>query len=68
MRCCACDRLLNDFESSRKSKSTGLYLDMCNHCYTTVASDIPTTNRADLEPNDIPDDELIFDTEVEDED
>jgi hypothetical protein len=60
MRCTCCDRLLNDFESTRKSKTTGEYLDMCNKCYTTVADDIKVSNRTDLEPNDIPDDEYII--------
>lgn len=60
MRCTCCDRLLNNFESTRKSKSTGEYLDMCNTCYTTIADDLAVVNRTDLEPNDIPDDEYII--------
>lgn len=60
MHCSCCDRLLNNFESTRKSKSTGEYLDMCNTCYATIADDLAVVNRTDLEPNDIPDDEYII--------
>jgi len=41
MHCCCCDRNLSDFESTRKSKSTGEYLDMCNACYRTVQDSVP---------------------------
>ena len=63
MRCCCCDRLLNDFESTRKSKTTGDYLDMCNKCFSTVSEDLAVVNRTDFEPNDIPDDEYIIQEE-----
>jgi len=59
MHCVCCDKILNDFESTRKSKTTGEYLDMCNRCYTTVAEDIPVVNRDNLEPYEIPDDILM---------
>ena len=39
MRCCCCDKLLSDYESTRKDVSTGIYLDMCNKCF--FASDLP---------------------------
>jgi hypothetical protein len=48
MRCQCCDRLLNDYESTRKSKVTGDYLDMCNKCYGTVQSDLDAEGRSDL--------------------
>ena len=41
MRCIACNRNLSDFESTRKSKTTGEYLDMCNKCYSTVKASVP---------------------------
>lgn len=40
MRCYCCNRLLSDYESTRKSKATGDYLDMCNKCFNTVSDDI----------------------------
>ena len=62
MRCTCCNRLLNDFESVRKSKTTGEFLDVCNKCYTTIASDVPSSSSNTYEPNDIPDDEVEFES------
>jgi len=50
MRCCCCNVVLNDFESTCKSAATGDYLDMCNKCYGFVEKDIPTVGRTDLNP------------------
>lgn len=49
MRCRCCDVELSTFEATRKSKSTGEYLDMCNVCYASVAADIPAIIRKDLQ-------------------
>ena len=48
MRCQCCDKNLNDYESTRKSVSTGEYLDMCNKCYSTVSDDLLSEVRYDL--------------------
>ena len=48
MRCYCCDRPLSDFESTRKSVSTGEYLDMCNKCYSTIKDDLLSEERYDL--------------------
>lgn len=32
MRCQVCDRRLSSYESTRKNKWTGEYLDCCNRC------------------------------------
>ena len=48
MRCRACNKNLNDFESPRKSDS-GEYVDLCNHCYREVQSDILAEERQDLQ-------------------
>jgi hypothetical protein len=48
MRCIACNKNLNDFESTRKSAITGEYLDLCNTCFHQVEQDIPTKERDDL--------------------
>lgn len=58
MRCRACNKNLNDFESTRKNPETGEYLDLCNHCYHEVQSDITATEREDLREGD---DELFED-------
>ena len=57
MRCTCCNKALNDSESTRKVVSTGEYLDMCNKCYKDVEQYIPTTSRADLNPNESIEDE-----------
>ena len=48
MRCQACNKALNDFESTRKSATTGEYVDLCNHCFHDVENDIETVVREDL--------------------
>jgi hypothetical protein len=48
MRCQACNKALNDFESTRKSVTTGEYVDLCNHCFHDVENDIETVVREDL--------------------
>lgn len=48
MRCYCCDKALNDFESTRKSVTTGDYLDMCNKCYSTIRDDVNAEERYDL--------------------
>lgn len=35
MRCAACNVELNDYEATRKD-SNDQYIDLCNHCYSTV--------------------------------
>lgn len=48
MRCCCCNRNLNDYESTLKSVNTGDYLDMCITCLDGL--DIETDARQDLSP------------------
>ena len=48
MRCKACNSLLNDFESTRKSSTTGEFLDLCNSCYRCVSNDVQSIERYDL--------------------
>tara|TARA_R110000822_G_scaffold86028_2_gene200786 strand:- start:2865 stop:3047 length:183 start_codon:yes stop_codon:yes gene_type:complete len=36
----ACDRNLSDFESTRKSRETGEYLDLCNKCFNEIQNDL----------------------------
>jgi hypothetical protein len=59
MRCVACNKALNDYESTRKSATTGEYLDLCNGCFHSVDQDIEAIARADLL------DEESFDDDVE---
>ncbi len=59
MKCCCCDKLLNNFESTRKSRATGEYLDMCNKCYSTIDDTVKTINKESFEEDDVPDEEFI---------
>ena len=59
MRCRACNKNLNDFESTRKSDN-GEFVDLCNHCYHEVRSDILAEERQDLQDGN---DELFGDDE-----
>lgn len=61
MRCSCCDVLLSDFEATRKNRSTGEYLDMCNKCASYVSDAIETIDRADLPEDEVTDDAVEFD-------
>jgi hypothetical protein len=41
MRCVSCDKLLTNYESTRKSKTTGEYLDLCSTCLSSVMEVVP---------------------------
>lgn len=56
MRCVCCNRMLNDYESTLKSLSTGEYLDTCGKCLEGLG--IETIGRDDLNPNAEPEDDL----------
>lgn len=48
MKCLSCDRILNDYESTRKYEN-GEYVDMCNSCFNkSDMSDIVIIDRSDL--------------------
>lgn len=40
MRCLACDCGLSDREATRKGETTGEFLDLCDHCFATIADQI----------------------------
>ena len=48
MKCICCDKILSDFEATRKSINTEEYLDMCNKCYATVSDQLLSYERNDL--------------------
>lgn len=41
MRCLACDKRLNDRESTRKYASSGTFVDLCDRCFSTISEDVP---------------------------
>lgn len=67
MRCYCCNKILSDFEATRKSVHTNEYLDMCNKCYATVSDDLLTYERTDLydEDEDYEGDEGVSDYELD---
>ena len=48
MRCVCCDKSLTDFECSRKSITSGEYLDMCSDCYKHIKDDVDVIENNDL--------------------
>jgi len=48
MHCVTCDRLLTDYESTRKHAITFEFLDLCKVCFDDVKTIIPTIDRKDL--------------------
>ena len=53
MHCLSCDCTLTDFEATRKSACNGLFVDLCNTCFSEIEFDYPTIVRDDLlTPND----------------
>lgn len=47
-RCRSCDKVLNDYEMTRKSAVTGEYYDLCGHCFSTIKADVYYKERVDL--------------------
>jgi len=64
MRCYCCNKALSDYEATRKSVSTGNFLDMCNKCYGSVSGDILALERTDLRHED--EEEEFHDVEKDD--
>jgi len=54
MKCLACDKILSDFEATRKFSGSGEFVDLCNHCFHSgVDEEINSDEREDLhEQND----------------
>jgi hypothetical protein len=48
MRCLSCNVLLTDYEATRRYTGSQGFVDLCNHCFSTVEEDILVTERADL--------------------
>lgn len=48
MKCLSCDIILTNFEATRKYKSTGEYMELCNKCFAPIQSQVPVIIRRDL--------------------
>ena len=69
MHCVACDRLLSEFEATRKNAMTMDYIDLCKVCFEDVKGLFPVIERKDLVTesdldHDGDDDSLETDTEA----
>jgi hypothetical protein len=64
MRCYCCNKALSDYEATRKSVSTGDFLDMCNKCYGSISSEVLAVERTDLRHED--EDEEFHNVEKDD--
>ena len=48
MHCSCCDRLLTEFESTRRNANTFQFIDLCKVCFEDVKPFVPTIDRKDL--------------------
>jgi hypothetical protein len=48
MHCSCCDRLLTEFESTRRNANTFQFIDLCKICFEDVKPYVPTIDRKDL--------------------
>lgn len=70
MHCSCCDRLLTEFESTRRNANTFQFIDLCKVCFEDVKPFVPTIDRKDLiseaDLDEIEDDDLYTDFSLED--
>lgn len=65
MRCLSCNKILSDFESTRKSANTGEYLDLCNSCFSDIQYDVDAVVREDLREDEQVSEDDDYDDEEE---
>ena len=59
MHCTSCNKLLTDYESTRKNAVTGKYFDLCKVCFEDIKPFVKVLDRKDLiSEADLDDDEL----------
>lgn len=66
MHCTSCNKLLTDYESTRKNAVTGQYLDLCKVCFEDIKPFVKVIDRKDLiSEADLDDDDLEdFDSDL----
>ena len=68
MHCTSCNKLLTDYESTRKNAVTGKYFDLCKVCFEDIKPFVKVIDRkdliseADLDDDDMEDEGEIMDT------
>ena len=65
MRCLSCNKILSDFEATRKSANTGEYLDLCNSCFSDIQYDVDAVVREDLREDEQVSEDDDYDDEEE---
>jgi hypothetical protein len=71
MHCSCCDRLLTEFESTRRNANTFQFIDLCKVCFEDVKPYVPTIDRKDLISEadlDVDDDDMDTQVSLEDDD
>lgn len=48
MHCLCCDKMLTDYEATRRNAMTKEFIDLCNKCYSTISNDVLAIERQDL--------------------
>lgn len=70
MHCTACDKLLTDYEATRKDAHTFKFIDLCKTCFEDIKPFVSVIDRKDLITeqdldNEIEDDDLDTDFSLE---
>ena len=65
MHCSTCNRLLTDYESTRKNAVTGKYFDLCKVCFEDIKPFVKVIDRKDVITEADLDEDLDDDTEVD---
>ena len=60
MHCICCDKILSDYEATRRNVNTKEFMDMCNRCYGTISNDVLALERQDLRHEDDDSDGLLY--------
>lgn len=72
MHCTNCNKLLTDYESTRKNAVTGKYFDLCKVCFEDIKPFVKVIDRkdliseADLDDEDLEDPDLDTQASLED--
>ena len=71
MHCTACDKLLTDYEATRKDAHTFKFIDLCKTCFEDIKPFVSVIDRKDLiteQDLDTIDDDMDTDFSLEDAD
>ena len=68
MHCTSCNKLLTDYESTRKNAVTGKYFDLCKVCFEDIKPFVKVIDRKDLITEQDLDDPLESETDLDTQD